>query len=243
MYSNLFIWLCFLFLSVHPTAWLSFSDLSSEMYGFLWITVFDSSPYRKPASFFNRFYSHGLFLKMESEQQWKVTPARMIRLKWVYIQEKESEVAHSCPTLCNAMDCNLPGSSVQGIFQARALKWVAISFSIMFRRNWSKHQDSLQLRVCFWRMYSFGFLLCLRPTMLCESHEGDANSRQGRIPQCICPTSSLWLSLFPVSGKWTLSPFQESLHSLDTKKLLKMILKTIQCMNNWLYSNTTWKTA
>ena len=192
---------------------------------FLWVTVFDSSPYRKPASSFNCFYSHGLYLKMESEQQWKVTPARMIRLKWVYIQEKEkeSEVAQSCPTLCNPMDCNLPGSSVQGIFQARALEWVAISFSIMFRRNWSKHQDSLQLRVCFWRMYSFELLLCLRHTMVCESHEGVANSRQGRIPQCICPTSSLWLHLFPVSGKWTLSPFQESLHSLDTKKLLKMI--------------------
>ena len=41
----------------------------------------------------------------------------------------ESEVAQSCPTLCNPMDCSLPGSSVHGIFQARVLKWVAISFS------------------------------------------------------------------------------------------------------------------
>ena len=35
----------------------------------------------------------------------------------------------SCPTLCNPMDCSLPGSSVHGIFQARVLEWVAISFS------------------------------------------------------------------------------------------------------------------
>ena len=33
----------------------------------------------------------------------------------------------SCPTLCNAMDCSLPGFSVHGIFQARILDWVAIS--------------------------------------------------------------------------------------------------------------------
>ena len=40
-----------------------------------------------------------------------------------------SEVAQSCPTLCDPMDCSLPGSSVHGIFQARVLEWVAISFS------------------------------------------------------------------------------------------------------------------
>ena len=41
--------------------------------------------------------------------------------------ESESEVAQSCPTLCNSMDCSLPGSSIPGIFQARILEWVAIS--------------------------------------------------------------------------------------------------------------------
>ena len=42
--------------------------------------------------------------------------------------ESESEVSQSCPTLCNPMDCGIPGSSVHGIFQARILEWVAISF-------------------------------------------------------------------------------------------------------------------
>ena len=42
---------------------------------------------------------------------------------------KVKEVAQSCPTLCNPMDCSLPGSSIHGIFQARILEWVAISFS------------------------------------------------------------------------------------------------------------------
>ena len=38
-------------------------------------------------------------------------------------------VAESCPTLCDPMDCSPPDSSVHGIFQARTLEWVAISFS------------------------------------------------------------------------------------------------------------------
>ena len=46
-----------------------------------------------------------------------------------YESENESEVAQSCPTLCDPMDCSLPGSSVHGIFQARVLEWGAISFS------------------------------------------------------------------------------------------------------------------
>ena len=44
-------------------------------------------------------------------------------------EKKESEVAQSCPTLCDPTDCSLPGSSVHGISQARILGWVAISFS------------------------------------------------------------------------------------------------------------------
>ena len=41
----------------------------------------------------------------------------------------ESEVTQLCPTLCDPMDCSLSGFSVQGIFQARVLEWVTISFS------------------------------------------------------------------------------------------------------------------
>ena len=47
----------------------------------------------------------------------------------VHEVKSESEVAQSCPTLRDPMDCSLPGSSIQGIFQARVLEWVAISFS------------------------------------------------------------------------------------------------------------------
>ena len=44
--------------------------------------------------------------------------------------KSESEVAQSCPTFRDLMDCSLPGSSVHGIFQARVLEWGAIAFSL-----------------------------------------------------------------------------------------------------------------
>ena len=43
--------------------------------------------------------------------------------------KSESEVAQFCLTLSDPMDCNLPGSSIHGIFQARVLEWGAIAFS------------------------------------------------------------------------------------------------------------------
>ena len=43
--------------------------------------------------------------------------------------KSESEVAQSCPTLRDPMDCSLPGSSIHGISQARVLEWGAIAFS------------------------------------------------------------------------------------------------------------------
>ena len=43
--------------------------------------------------------------------------------------KSQSEVAQSCPTLSDLMDCSLPGSSVRGIFQAGVLEWGAIAFS------------------------------------------------------------------------------------------------------------------
>ena len=45
--------------------------------------------------------------------------------------KSESEVAQSCPTLSDPMDCSLPGSSIHGIFQARVLEWGAIAFSAL----------------------------------------------------------------------------------------------------------------
>ena len=45
------------------------------------------------------------------------------------MHESESEVAQSCPTRSDPMDCSPAGSSVHGIFQARVLEWDALAFS------------------------------------------------------------------------------------------------------------------
>ena len=78
-------------------------------------------------------------------------------------RESESEVAQSCPTLCNPMDCSPPGSSVPGILQARVLGWVAIPFS----RGSSPPRDWTQVS------HKVGGLCCL--------------SRQGSPPQSCSP--------------------------------------------------------
>ena len=59
------------------------------------------------------------------------------------LNENESEVAQSCPTLCNPVDCSPPGSSVRGILQARILEWVAISFSGIEPRSPALQADVL----------------------------------------------------------------------------------------------------
>ena len=48
---------------------------------------------------------------------------------WKAIMKEEVKVTQSCPTLCDPVDCSLPGSSLHGILQARILMWVADPFS------------------------------------------------------------------------------------------------------------------
>ena len=64
-------------------------------------------------------------------------------IKEANIIESESEVAQSCPTLYDPMDCSLPGSAIRGIFQARILEWVAISFSKILLEPVIKTGDSI----------------------------------------------------------------------------------------------------
>ena len=70
----------------------------------------------------------------------------------LFIEVKWSEVSQSCPTLCDPMDCNLPGSSVRGIFQAIVLEWIAISFSTGSSRPRDRTQVShiLDRRFTVW---------------------------------------------------------------------------------------------
>ena len=70
----------------------------------------------------------------------------------IWSEVKWSEVAQLCPTLCDPMDCSLPGSSVYGIFQARILEWVAISFSRRSSppRDWTQVSCIVDRRFTIW---------------------------------------------------------------------------------------------
>ena len=81
--------------------------------------------------------------------------------------KSESEVAQSCPTLRDPMDCSLPGSSAHGIFQARVLEWAAVSFS----RGSSPPRD----RICISNISCAG-----RQILLLLSHLGSPHPREVR---------------------------------------------------------------
>ena len=58
--------------------------------------------------------------------------------------KSESEVAQSCPTLSDPMDCSPPGSSVHGIFQARVLEWGATAFSTGPITSWQIDVETME---------------------------------------------------------------------------------------------------
>ena len=64
--------------------------------------------------------------------------------------KSESEVAQSCPTLSDPIDCSPPGFSIHGIFQARVLEWGAIAISEDHTTNWQiKYGKAEEYPWCF----------------------------------------------------------------------------------------------
>ena len=98
-----------------------------------------------------------VYILLEEQGAWALSggPVALCTIAWVcaltkstlclfptclcWVSEWMNEVAQSCPTLHDPMDCSLPGFSIHGIFQARVLEWVAISFSRRSSqpRDWS----------------------------------------------------------------------------------------------------------
>ena len=70
--------------------------------------------------------------------------------------KSEREVAQSCPTLSEPMDCSLPGSSVHGISQARVLEWGAIAFSA--EQLYTNKLDNLEEMDKFLEIYNLSKL-------------------------------------------------------------------------------------
>ena len=110
--------------------------------------------------------------------------------------KSESEVAQSCLTLSDPMDCSPPGSSIHGIFQARVLEWGAIAFSdlyasnsLMYVSNWVLSSE-LQIHM---PSYLLNIFICISE-LISEL-------------QSLTPTSSLLLihlqpPSFPLMATW-----------------------------------------
>jgi len=99
-------------------------------------------------------HERGQIISHASKVMLKILHARLQHyanqeLPDVHKKESESEVSQSCPTLCDSMDCSLSHSSIHGIFQARVLEWVSISFSR--GSSWPRDQTQISCIVgrCF----------------------------------------------------------------------------------------------
>ena len=107
---------------------------------------------------------HSICQQIWQTQQW---PQDWKRSVFIPIPKK-SEVTQSCPTLWDPMDCSLSGSSVYGIFQARVLEWIAISFS---RGIFPTQESNRGLPHC-------------RQTLYRLSHQGSPIPKKGNAKEC-----------------------------------------------------------
>ena len=121
------------------------------------------------------------------------------------------EVAQSCPTFCDPMDCSLPGSSVHGIFQARVLEWVAIFFSRGSSQSrdqtqvsriagrsftlWATREDveTLEVLPCWWQMKSQ--LKSSSQDRQCQQHHIPHRVQHALLPTPSDPGSQAFLGM------------------------------------------------
>ena len=116
-------------------------------------------------------------------------------------------VAQSCLTLCDPMDCSLPGSSVHGIFQARVLEWVAISFS----RRSSQPRDRTQVSCVVGRRFT---IWATREVSLCDC-------------KCVfCPNATYYIqnSFKSLPEQHTFKPNQSSLQRTTPSRCVNFII-------------------
>ena len=94
-----------------------------------------------------------------------------IRWSFLHLFESECVVVKSRPTLCDPMDCSLPGSSVHGILQARILEWVAISFSRGSSRTQGSNSGLLHCGQSVYHLSHQGipFFICLYTVLISRS--------------------------------------------------------------------------
>ena len=149
--------------------------------------------------------------------------------------KSESEVAESCLTLSNLMDCGLPGSSVRGIFQARALEWGAIAFS-----SWSQIKNIIlkyhlfffhattmnHFSIWFWHVMKSGFYTTTSDDQLSGWTEKKLQSSSQSHTCTKKRSGSLFGGLLPV---WSTTAFWIPAKPLHVRSILN---KSMKCTKN-----------
>ena len=92
----------------------------------------------------------------------------LLSLLWLLMVHAQS--LQLCPTLCDPMDCSLPGSSVHGIFQTRILEWVAISFSNRWG-NWEAERIKNMLKFMATNKRQKGTIIHAFLSSMCVLHQ------------------------------------------------------------------------
>ena len=111
------------------------------------------------------------------------------------------EIAQSCPTLWDTMNCSLPGSLVHGIFQARVLEWVVISFS----------RGSSQPRDRTWVSHTAGRRFTIWAAGNILLNMGFPGGASGKEPACQCRRPKRgrfdpWVGKIPWRRAWQPTP-------------------------------------
>ena len=101
---------------------------------------------------------HSVCQQILKTQQWSQDWKRSVSFqseRKAMPKNVQSKVTQSCLTLCDPMDCSLPGSSICGIFQARVVEWAAISFSNYCTIALISHASKLRLKILQARLQQY----------------------------------------------------------------------------------------
>ena len=145
--------------------------------------------------------------------------------------KSESEVAQSCPTLSDPMDCSLPGSSVHGIFQPGVLEWGAIAFSNYSVNLKKKKKKFLQMQnnkivINIYILYRYRYLL----SNPCQQSEGESVAQSCLTlcnpMDCSPPDSSAHGILQARILEWVAISFNTEIRAKDVYRFIRIFFQT-----------------
>ena len=110
--------------------------------------------------------------------------------------KSESEVAQSCPTLSNPMDCSLPGSSAHGIFQATVLEWGAIAFSLLAYSGKESEKEYIYIYIYMHKWITLPLETQHCKSIILQFFKKKFISRHFRLPLTSCLDSRMPKALF-----------------------------------------------